>query len=246
MHIASQFKWLLAAGAALASGATISSPNCSPNCTLTSGDTQVLQYSWALSQFISNFYASVPVNQSLAYSLSNSTSPLKALANLKGIEKENNLTVVAIRELSSKSPNFTRPKCNYTYPKISSMHSFAKYAYELESTLSGAFIGAAGYTRSPEVSFLMARLAAQHSAHAVWIGSRMSSTFQPNGTSLLPAYTPKHVLMSKNMTGNLGQYLHGCVTAPTQPCGVLKIGPLEANLTSSSAVSSATASKRLI
>jgi hypothetical protein len=116
-------------------------------------------------------------------------------------------------------------------------------------------VGAAGYTQSPEVAFLLARLAAQHAAHATWFGSRVNSTmFTPNATSLVSAYGPDEVLQKTNTTGSLGIYLGDCVTAPKEPCpGTLKIGPLEANITSGSAASgailstplaSATASKR--
>lgn len=227
MRVTFYLSWLLAVSG-LSSAANSS-------CALTSGDTSLLEYTWALSNFLSSFYASVPVNSSLASSISNSTSASTALANLKGIEASNNLTVEAVRELSSKAPGFRKPQCQYTYPSVNSVSSFAKYAYQFESTLCGAFIGAAGYTQSPEVAFLLARLAAEHSAHSTWIGSRVNSTMFSNATSLVSAFTPAQVLRSSNSTGSLGLYLHDCVQAPKEPCGKLKIGPLEANLTSSSA-----------
>lgn len=214
----------------------------------------MLEYTYALSEFIRNFYASVPTNGTLASTLSNSTSASNALANLRGIEKSNNLSVEAVRELGFKAPGFQAPKCTFTYPNVTSVSSFAQKAYKLEDTISGAMIGAAGYTQSPEVAFLLARLAAEHAAHATWIGSRVNSTmFTPNATSLVSAYGPDQVLQKTNSTGSLGMYLGDCVTAPKQPCpGTLQIGPLEANITSGSAsgamsstpLASATSSKR--
>ncbi|CAI7641727.1 unnamed protein product [Penicillium manginii] len=230
--------WLLVAGGALSSAAS------SSNCSLTSSDTDVLEYTWALSSFLNSFYETVQLNSSVASLVSNSTSSSKALANLEGIVHADNLTAEAVRELSSKAPDFTEPSCQYTYPSISGIQSFIKYAYQFESTLSGAFIGAAGYTNSPEVAFLLARLAAEHSAHATWIGSRVnSSMFQANATSLVPAYAPSQVLLKGNDTGSLGAYLGDCVSAPKNPCGVLQIGPLEANITSSSAAASSSTPK---
>lgn len=235
MRVLPHLSFLLLAGGSFTSAASTSNCTSNSTCTLTTSDTKLLQYTFAISKFVNNFYALAHLNQSVAKAASNITSPPKALSDLKGIAKENNLTITAIQELSSKAPKFKAPTCNYTYPKINSTQSFVKFAHSFESTLSAAFIGAAGFTQSPEVSFLLARLAAQHAAHAVWIGSRLNtSMFLPNASSLLPAFTPRHVLMPSNMTGSLGKFLHGCVTAPTSPCGTLKIGPLEANTSSSS------------
>lgn len=237
MRFGSQVVWLFVAGGALSSA-----QSCS-NCSLTTGDTQVLEYTWALSNFLNSFYQNTDLNQSVASTVSNSTSSMKALANLEGIVHANNLTSEAVRELGSKASNFTEPSCNYTFPPTSNIQSFVKFAYQFESTLSGAFIGAAGYTKSPEVSFLLARLAAEHSSHATWVGSRLnSSMFMDNSTSLVSAYTPTQVLMSGNQTGHLGTYLNNCVSAPQNPCGTLNIGPLEANITSSAVAGSSSTS----
>ncbi|OQD67408.1 hypothetical protein PENDEC_c037G00935 [Penicillium decumbens] len=242
MRFGSQITWLLAAGGALTSAQSSSSSaasSSSTGCALSSGDTQILQYTWAISNFLNNFYASVALNSTVASSVSNSTSTSKVLANLRGIEHAGNLTIEAVRELSSKAPNFNKPTCQYTYPSVSSIHSFVQYAYQFESTLTGAFIGVAGYTESPEVSFLLARLAAQHSAQATYIGSRLnSSMFAASSNSLVSAYAPTQVLKPGNSTGSLGTYLHGCVSPPKNPCGALKIGPLEANITSSAVAGS--------
>lgn len=237
MRFGSQIAWLFVAGGAL------SSAQSSSNCSLTSGDTQVLQYTWALSNFLNSFYQSTELNQSVASMVSNSTSSMKALANLEGIVHANNLTSEAVRELGSKAPNFTEPSCEYTFPPTSNIQSFVKHAYQFESTLCGAFIGVAGYTKSPEVAFLLARLAAEHSSHATWVGSRLnSSMFMDNSTSLVSAYTPTEVLKEGNQTGQLGTYLHNCVSAPQNPCGTLIIGPLEANITSSAVAGSSSTS----
>ncbi|KAJ5893984.1 hypothetical protein N7495_005675 [Penicillium taxi] len=238
-----QIPLLLVTGGAFASAATSSSSassSSSTKCPLAKEDTKVLEYTYALSNFVNSFYASVPLNQSVAAAASNSTSSSKALANIEGIASSNNLTIKAIRELSSQAPGFNAPNCSYTYPNVTGISSFIGYAYEFESTLSGAFIGAAGYTKSPQVAFLLARLAAEHSAHATWIGSRVNSTIFPaNATSLVAAYNPDQVLnATTNATGSLGQYLGDCVSAPRNPCGVLKIGPLEANITSSTVAGS--------
>ncbi|KAJ5612080.1 hypothetical protein N7510_005274 [Penicillium lagena] len=258
MRFTTTLGWLLLTGATFTSAATSSSGSsatssagassssgASSSCSLSSGDTQVLQFSWVLSDFIQKFYASMPVNENVASQLQNSTSASKALSNLQGLEKQNNLSVEAVQQLGSQAPNFKQPKCSYTIPKADSIPAFAMFAYQIESTLSGGFIGLAGYTQSPEVSFLLARLAAEHSAHATWIGSRVnSSMFSPSSNSLVDAYSPTQILQSKNQTGSLGQYLNGCVTAPNNPCGTLQIGPLDATVTSSAASSSGTSKRR--
>jgi hypothetical protein len=264
MRFTSAAGWLLLAGAAFTSAQTTSHSSASSassatssatsgassgasgaSCSLVAGDTQVLQFSYAISEFLSNFYASMPVNENVASTISNSSSGSNALSNLQGIEKQNNLSLQAIQQLSSTAPSFKQPSCSFTYPKAASIPAFAQYAYQFESTLSGAFIGLAGYTQAPEVSFLLARLAAEHSAHATWIGSRVNSTmFSPSSNSLVDAYSPTQVLGTNNQTGSLGQYLNGCVTAPSSPCGALQIGPLDANVTSSAASSSGTSKHR--
>lgn len=244
MRFGSQITWLLAAGGALTSAQSSSSSaasSSSTGCALTSSDSKVLQYTYALSGFLNSFYASTSINSTVAAQVSNSTSASKVLSNLQGIQHLDNLTVEAVRELSSKAPGFSAPSCSYTFPTVSSISQFVQYAYQFEYTLSGAFIGVAGYTKSPEVAFLLARLAAEHSAHATYIGSRLNSTmFQSSSPSLVSAYTPTQVLTTGNSTGQLGSYLGGCVSAPSNPCGSLKIGPLEANITSSAGASSST------
>lgn len=249
MRFGSQVTWLLAAGGALTSAQTSSSStasssssaasSASTSCPLTSSDTQVLEYTWAISKFLNDFYAKVALNSSVADQVTNSTSASRVLANLQGIEHADNLTVEAVRELGSQAPGFTAPSCSYTFPPVNSIQSFVQWAYQFESTLSGASIGVAGFTQSPEVAFLLARLAAQHSSHATYIGSRLnSSMFTNTSTSLVAAYAPAQVLLASNSTGSLGTYLGGCVSAPSNPCGTLVIGPLEANITSSAVAGS--------
>jgi hypothetical protein len=160
---------------------------------------------------------------------------------LFGLEKGNTLSSQAIEKVGAKAPGFSKPECDYKIPEVSSTQSWAQWAYRFESTVTGAFIGLAGYTQSPEVAFLMARLAAEHSEHSSLIGSRVNSSyFAQNSTSLVAAYGPIQILSTRNETGSLGEYLGGCLTAPTSPCGPLRIGPLAATPSSSGAVSSPT------
>lgn len=222
MRFGSQITWLLAAGGALTSAQTSSSSaasSSSTGCAITSSDTQVLQYTWAISMFLNNFYASVALNSSVASSVSNSTSASKVLANLQGIEHADNLTVEAVRELGSKAPGFKEPSCSYTYPSVNSIQTFVQFAYQFESTLTGACIGVAGYTKSPEVAFLLARLAAQHSAHATYIGSRLnSSMFTTDSDSLVSAYPPYAGSLDHQQlhwqSGNLLGWLRHCSSEP--------------------------------
>ncbi|KAJ5646267.1 hypothetical protein N7490_002639 [Penicillium lividum] len=251
MRFGTQITWLLATAGALtsaqsgssstatSSSAAASSSSATAGCALTSADSSVLQYTFALSKFLNDFYGSVAINSSVASQVSNSSSESNVLANLQGIANANNLTIEAISEVASKISGFSEPSCSYTFPSVTSIQTLVKFAYQFESTLAGAFIGAAGYTKSPEVAFLLARLAAEHASQATYIGARVNSTmFLANSNSLIAAYLPSTVLSTSNSTGSLGSYLGGCVSAPSNPCGTLKIGPLEANLTSSIAARS--------
>ncbi|KAJ5533731.1 hypothetical protein N7494_010283 [Penicillium frequentans] len=222
--------------AGLLAGVTaVSAANSS--CAPSSGDATVLEFAWGISDFLSGFYNNT-VNSTFL--------PLRAMPVLLGVEKDNQLGIQAIEKVGAKAPGFTAPQCSYTYPTISSPSIWALWSYRFETTITGAFIGLAGYTQSPEVSFLLARLAAEHSAHATLIGLRVNSTlFASNVTSLVSAYGPNQVLSSSNSTGSLGQYLGGCLQAPTSPCGTEQIGPLVATITpsgsgSSSALASST------
>ncbi|OQE10609.1 hypothetical protein PENFLA_c086G02371 [Penicillium flavigenum] len=135
-------------------------------------------------------------------------------------EKDNTLSSAAIEKVGAKAPGFSKPNCDYKFPEVNSSQHWTQWAYRFEDTVTGAFIGLAGYTESPEVSFLMARLAAEHNAHSALISSRMNSTyFSQNSTSLVAAYGPAQVLSTRNQTGSLGEYLGGCLASPTSSCG---------------------------
>lgn len=222
----------------LLSAVTASAANS--NCAPTSSDASVLEFAWGLSDFIGGYYNST-VNSTFS---SNSNATIAAYKKvLWGVEKENTLGSEAIELLSKKVTEFSEPDCQFNYPKVNTTQAWAWYAYHFEATVTGAFIGLAGYTQSPEVSFLMARLAASHSAHATLIGNKVNSTlFAQNATSLVGAYSPAQILSTRNQTGSLGLYLGECLTAPSSPCGSLRIGPLAATPTSSVVAGTSSAS----
>lgn len=212
-----------------------SSPSmgASSSCSPSSSDTNVVEFAWYLQFFIDRFYASVPLNRTILTGLPNASS-VDYSDNIRGIQQKNRLGVRAVQQVGTKVPGFETPKCNYTIPKAMDSKSYLKKAASLEADLCGAFIGLSGYTQKPEISFLLTRLAAEHAAHASWLGSHgMPVFFQPNSTSLIPAYSPDYVLKSGSKPGMLGQYLHSCGHRPSGPCGkALTIGSLTANLTS--------------
>ncbi|KAJ5463252.1 hypothetical protein N7475_008196 [Penicillium sp. IBT 31633x] len=224
----------------LLAGATATSA-AGASCAPTASDAQVLQFAWGLSDFIGGYYNST-VNSTFAGSSNATILAYKRI--LFGLEKENTLGSEAIEEVGAKAQGFTEPQCTFQFPQVNTTQAWAQWAYRFESTVTGAFIGLAGFTQSPEVSFLMARLAASHNAHATLIGSRVNSTlFAQNTTSLVGAYEPDQILAKTNQTGSLGLYLGDCLSAPSSPCGTLKVGPLIATPSgtpSSSAVASST------
>ncbi|KAJ6088196.1 hypothetical protein N7486_009457 [Penicillium sp. IBT 16267x] len=225
-------------GLVLAGITAVSAANSS--CAPSSNDAIVLEFAWGISEFLSGFYNNT-VNSTFSPTSSNA-SIVAYQQVLLGVEKDNELGIQAIQNVGAKAPGYTNPQCSFTYPTVSSPSAWAQWAYRFESTITGAFIGLAGYTQAPEVSFLLARLAAEHSAHATLIGSRVNSTlFASNVTSLVSAYGPNQVLSSSNVTGSLGLYLGGCLQAPTSPCGTEQIGPLVATITPSSAAGSSSA-----
>ncbi|KJJ32090.1 hypothetical protein AFLA70_326g000990 [Aspergillus flavus AF70] len=226
MRIFSALSSLLLAGAALAQ-----SSDCSPK----SGDVQTLQFAWALQHLSERFWSSQSLNQTF---LNNATNASQANyePNFKGITRENRLGIRAVQQVGNDLSNFTTPRCNITIPQSQDANSFLKNALQVEQTVAGGLIGLAAYTQSPEVAFLLARLAAQHSAQAAYLGTETNSTFFPsNSTSLIPAYTPEQILKTGNQTGQLGTYFNKCVTAPSGPCGQkVNVGPLVATLNSTS------------
>jgi hypothetical protein len=242
MHILPTLSGLLLAGAATT--AALNNSYCAPK----SGDAQVVQYAWALEYMVQQYYASVATNQTFLNSAQNS-STANVASNLQGIGQQNSLGVRAARQLGTRISSFTTPGCNFTFPTPGSSEAFLSTAQAFESNVSAALIGLEGYTQAPEVSFLIARLAAQHAGHAGYLATiQQAPVFQSNVTSLVPAYSPSYVLSNGTSPGQLGSYFKGCVSAPQPPCGNLTIGPLIATFgnnssstnTSSSASGTAT------
>ncbi|KAJ6178204.1 hypothetical protein N7519_008665 [Penicillium mononematosum] len=216
---------------------TTSGASAASTCSPSASDAKVLQFALGVSNFIGTFYNET-VNSTFGES---NNATIKAYQKiLFGLEKGNTLSSQAIEKVGAKAPGFSKPECDYKIPEVNSTQSWAQWAYRFEATVTGAFIGLAGYTESPEVAFLMARLAAEHSEHSSLIGSRVNASyFAQNSTSLVAAYGPVQILSTRNETGSLGEYLGGCLTAPTSPCGPLRIGPLAATPSPSSLATSA-------
>ncbi|KAL4917008.1 hypothetical protein BDW62DRAFT_184818 [Aspergillus aurantiobrunneus] len=248
MRVFSILSGLLLAGAAVAQDSS-----CSPQ----SSDAEVVEYAWALQTLLEGYYTSQPLNQTFLSDATNS-SRAEYYQNLQGIHRRNRLGVRAIQQVASKVPGFSSPSCSFTYPNVTSGEDYVVNALQLETNVASALLGAVGYTQSPEVSFILARLASQHSAGATWLATQQTGVvFPSNISSLVPAYNPSYVLGSGNQPGRLGRYLGGCVSAPSDPCGQpFFIGPLVGSVgnqssatvgsTSSASISpTATAAKRL-
>ncbi|KAK3081737.1 hypothetical protein LTS18_003262 [Coniosporium uncinatum] len=205
------------------------------NCPVmpSSSDAAVIEFGLAVQTLLSNYYQSVPVNQTFFSTLpQNTVSPTDFLANIEGLARQAVLGVQALQSLAAAVPSAKAPTCRYTLPPVTDAMSHLQNAYQIEATLCGTFIGLADYVQSPQAAFLMARMAAEHGIHASYIGSHMKpQVFMANSTSLTPAFTPSHVLMSGQGVGYLGQYLDGCASAPAAPCGGnVMIGDLVAQL----------------
>ncbi|KAL4896033.1 hypothetical protein BDV59DRAFT_126521 [Aspergillus ambiguus] len=232
MRIFSALSSFLLVGAAAAQ-------SCSPS----SSDVQVVQFGWALQYLLERYYSSQPLNSTFFTSAQNSSSA-NYFTNFQGIQRQNRLGVRAVQQLGSQVPGFSAPRCNFTFPEAKDGQTWVANAQKLEQSVFGAYIGLAAYTQSPQVSFLMARLAAQHSGHAYYILSNTQEpVFPSNSSSLVPAYSPDFVLQSGNQPGKLGDFLNGCVSAPSPPCGQkLTFGPLIASTGGGANASSSSAS----
>ncbi|EAW17875.1 ferritin-like domain-containing protein [Aspergillus fischeri NRRL 181] len=236
MHILPTLSGLLLAGAATT--AALNNSYCAPK----SGDVQVVQYAWAVEYMVQQYYASVATNQTFLNSAQNSSTANYA-SNLQGIGQQNRLGVRAAQQLGKRISNFTMPGCNFTFPTPASSEAFLSTAQAFESNASAALIGLEGYTQAPEVSFLIARLAAQHAGHAAYLATtQQASVFQSNVTSLVRAYSPSYVLSNGTSPGQLGRYFKGCVSAPQPPCGNLTIGPLIATFGNNSSSTNSSSS----
>ncbi|KAL4739148.1 hypothetical protein BDV11DRAFT_123589 [Aspergillus similis] len=236
MRFSCLFGGLLLVGVAIAQNTS-----CSPK----SSDAEVVEYAYALQGLLEKYYTSQPINQTFLRDATNG-SRVEYYQNLLGIQRQNRLGVRALQQVGSQIPGFSNPRCNYSVPNATSGEEYVKNAAVLEGSVASAFIGATGYTQSPEVSFILARLAALHTADASWLAAEQSSVVFPSNVSyLVPAYNPEYVLGSGNEPGRLGRYLQDCVTAPSDPCGqTFFIGPLVGsvgNRTSAAAVPSGSA-----
>ncbi|KAL2820463.1 hypothetical protein BDW59DRAFT_116385 [Aspergillus cavernicola] len=226
MRILSTLSALLLSGAALAQNTT---------CSASSSDAEVVRYASALQSLTARFYASQPVNQTFLSDATNS-SRVSYYQNIQGIQRDTRLGVRAVQQLGSRVSGFSNPSCNFTFPNATNGEGYVRNALQLESNVASALLGATGYTQSPEVAFLLSRLAAQHIANGIWLATQQTSVlFLSNSSSLLPAYNPSYVIASGDQPGRLGQYLQGCVQAPSNPCGQpFFIGPLIGSVGNSS------------
>ncbi|KAE8151123.1 hypothetical protein BDV25DRAFT_153245 [Aspergillus avenaceus] len=238
MRIFTAISGLLMAGAAFAQSSNQSS-SCSPK----SADVQTVQFAYALQYLSERFWSSQPLNQSFLQDAKNA-SKANYGPNFQGIQRQNRLGVRAVQQTGKSVSGFSAPRCNFTFPSSKDADAFVKTALQIESSVTGALIGLAGYTQAPEVSFLLARLAAEHGAHVAYIGAQQTPVIFPsNSSSLPPAWTPDHVLKNGTQIGQLGSYLKNCVSAPAAPCNQkFNIGPLVGSFNSTSSGSSASSS----
>lgn len=226
-------KLSLLVNAALAVGSMALSSN---GCMHISSDMTAMKFAYSVQRLLSSYYMSVPVNETFLASLPNNTVPhTDFMSNIMGLGRQAELGVDALMQFSAKASNNTNwPMCNYNLPTPMDAKSHLMNAFQMEATLCGTFIGLADYVQSPQASFLMARLSAEHGIHASYIVSHMKpQVFMANSTSLTPAFTPQMVMTSGDGVGYLGQYMNNCsVPLPSAPCGgKVEIGNLGANLT---------------
>ncbi|KAI9375762.1 peptidase S8/S53 domain-containing protein [Aspergillus egyptiacus] len=223
MRLISFLSGLLVAGAAVAQNMS----GCPPS----PPDVEVVRYAWALQSLLERYYASQPLNQTFFSDATNS-SGTAYYQNFLGIQRGNRLGVRGVQQVGSKVPGFSTPSCNFALPNATDSENYVRTALQLQQNVASALIGATGYTRSPEVAFLLSRLAAQHTAAATYLASQQSRiVFQSNSSSLVPAYNPAYVLANGTQPGRLGRYLNGCVRAPSNVCGQpFLIGPLIGSL----------------
>ncbi|KAL4866798.1 hypothetical protein BDV12DRAFT_129508 [Aspergillus spectabilis] len=218
MRVFSMLSGCLLAGAAIAQNTS-----CFPQ----SSDADVVKYAWALQSLVESYYTSYPLNRTFLNDATNG-SRTEYYQNIQGIQRQNRLGVRAVQQVGSNVTGYSNPSCNFTHPNATSGESYVRNALQLESSVASALIGATGYTQSPEVSFLLARLASEHTAGATWLAAHQTGVvFPTNSTSLVPAYNPEYVLGSGNQVRRLGRFLHGCVDAPANPSDQpFFIGPL--------------------
>lgn len=216
---------------------TPSSPSATSGCTPTSGDTGVVGFAYALESLGHDYYASIPLNAT-SFSRAPNDSTAQWFPNFMGMEKRGNVSLMALDDLGRITPNFHAPRCKFNLPTPTNPTDLLDTTYDLEQSLCGAYIGLAGYSQSPEVSFLMARLAAGHAGNAVYIQSHlMEPIFSDRNNSLYPAYPPERVLSNGTAPGMLGDYLGNCVKVPVKPCGkTLVVNGTSGNLTDNKSI----------
>ncbi|KAL4907563.1 hypothetical protein BDW74DRAFT_125948 [Aspergillus multicolor] len=207
----------------LAETALAQNTSCSPK----SSDAEVVEYAYALQGLLERYYTSQPINQTFLHDATNG-SRVEYYQNILGIQRQNRLGVRALQVVGAKVPGFSNPRCDYSVPRVSSGEQYVKNALTLEGDVAAALIGATAYTQSPEVSLILARLAAVHTADATWLAAELKGVIFPsNISSLVPAFNPAYVLGSGNESGRLGRYLDDCVSPPSSPCNQpFFIGPL--------------------
>lgn len=221
-----------------ASSTAISGPVATSACQCTQNDTSVVEFAWALQNLTSQFFATTGADATLLSSAPND-SIAEWLPNFRGMNRRSQLGLLAIRREAPKCPLFVAPKCNYSIPIPSDSTALLQLTFQLETSVSGAMIGLVAHTLSPEISFLLARLAATHAAQAAFIESQLTEPVFQNATNatLAPAFPPAVVLSRGNRPGMLGNWLSDCVSAPPQPCGqTLLVSRVSGNLTSNSSV----------
>lgn len=220
-------------------------------------DTDAIVFGYKVEQLINKYYHTVSSDPSFFQSLPNANEmgmngksmADNMAANIQGLAQQTVLGGEALKMAGmasimshndnndDKDNNMMMPEeCDYALPNAPNATVHLMNAFYLEASLCGTFIGLSSYVTSPEASFLMARLSAEHGIHASALRSQMKSVaFHSDSKMLTAAFTPDHVLMDggDHEVGKLGQWLKKCgMKAPGAPCGgKIQIGNLLANLT---------------
>ncbi|KAL3489602.1 hypothetical protein BJX62DRAFT_239002 [Aspergillus germanicus] len=210
---------LLAVGGLLLSSASSAIAASCSNCSLTSQDTKVLQYAWAIQRLSNWFYETNSANQT-NFSSAPNISTAYYPDNLQGIQSQNLLGAAQVESLASNLSDFQQPDCNFSMPTPSTITQYLAKSWYLETVISGAFTGLANFTQTPTVSLLLSQLAVQHATHATYIAaSFLPNVFDANNISDIPVLPPDVVLSNDTHDSMLGHVLGGCVAAPEAPCG---------------------------
>jgi hypothetical protein len=210
---------LLAVGGLLLSSASSAIAASCSNCSLTSQDSNVLQYAWAIQRLSCWFYETNSASET-NFSSAPNNSITDYSSNLQGIQSQNLLGAAQVESLASKLSDFQQPDCNFSMPMPTTITQYLGKSWYLETVISGAFTGLANFTQTPTVSLLLSRLAVQHATHATYIASSfLPNVFDANNISDIPVLAPDMVLSNETHDAMLGGVLGGCVLAPEAPCG---------------------------